>query len=222
MRPFQQILYRLFYKPVLELYLKSDSNITFDGFKLRIFKGVFHPKLFFSTRYLFDFLRSQKLHGLKFLEVGCGSGVLSLLAYKLGAAVTALDIDPKAVENTKLNFARNFPDHKNVTILQSNLFDNLPVQVFDFILINPPYYFKKIESDSHYAWYCGENGAYFEKFFSTINVYLNTQTVVYMILEENCEIERIKKIADKNNVSMELVDQRRIKWETSFIFKISC
>lgn len=220
MASFQQILYRLFYKPVLELYLRSDSNISFDGFKLKIYKGVFHPKLFFSTRYLFGFLKQQKLKGLTFLEVGCGSGILSLLAHRMGARVTSLDIDPKAVENTQVNFSRNFPDAKNVTILQSNLFDQLTPQVFDFILVNPPYYFKKVEVDSHYAWYCGENGEYFEKFFQGVSAFMHAHTLVFMILEENCEIERIKSIALKNKIEFALADEKQIKWEKNFVFQL--
>jgi release factor glutamine methyltransferase len=220
MRSFSYILYTWIYKPVLKIYLKTDSAVRFDGFHLKIFRGVFHPKLFFSTNYFYSFIQKQNLEGLKFLEIGSGSGILSLLAYKKGARVTAVDIDEKAVENTRLNFSKNFDDLKNIRVLQSDLFTNLPKEVFDTIVINPPYYFKRVEVSSQYAWYCGENGEYFEKLFSGISDYMYENSAVFIILEENCEINRIKAIASKNNFDFELADEKQIKWEKNFIFRL--
>lgn len=46
--------------------------------------------------------------GLSVMDVGCGTGILSILAAKLGAAqLLGFDIDEWAVENTKENFSMN-------------------------------------------------------------------------------------------------------------------
>ena len=221
MRSMYYIFYNAVYKPILKLYLKTDSNITFDGFKLRVFKDVFHPKLFFSTKYFYSFLKEQNFDQRNFLEIGCGSGILSLLAKRKGALVTAVDIDPKAVENTQLNFKTNFVTSRNTTIVQSDIFKNVPVQTFDVIAINPPYYFKKVETASQYAWYCGENGEYFEELFLNLPRYIKKTSSAFMILEENCEIDRMKSIALKNNISFELVHEKTIKWEKNYIYKLN-
>jgi release factor glutamine methyltransferase len=218
---FSYIFYRFIYKPLLKIYLKFDSNITFDDFRLKVLKGVFHPKLFFSTKYLYSFLKNQSLDKSNFLEIGCGSGILSILAYKKGAKVTAVDIDAKAVKNTRLNFLMNFTDLSNIKILESDLFSNLPEQKFDVIVINPPYYFKKVEAETQHAWYCGENGEYFESLFLKVADYMNINAKVYMVLEENCEIERIKSVAKRNGIDMELVNEKQIKWEKNYIFKLN-
>jgi len=48
------------------------------------------------------------LGGARVLDVGCGSGILSIAAARLGAArVLGLDIDPIAIEATTLNARRN-------------------------------------------------------------------------------------------------------------------
>ncbi|MCE7043095.1 50S ribosomal protein L11 methyltransferase [Dyadobacter sp. CY312] len=46
--------------------------------------------------------------GLSIMDVGCGTGILAILAYKLGATnLLGFDIDEWAVENTQENFAMN-------------------------------------------------------------------------------------------------------------------
>jgi len=50
----------------------------------------------------------QKVPRGSLLDLGCGSGVLAIAAAKLGfAPVTALDLDPQAVEATRANAAAN-------------------------------------------------------------------------------------------------------------------
>jgi len=46
-----------------------------------------------------EFLRVSSLEGLSFLDIGCGSGLHSLAAHRLGAAsVTSFDYDPNSVQ----------------------------------------------------------------------------------------------------------------------------
>ena len=76
--------------------------------------------------------------GRKFLEIGCGSGALSILASSLGWNVHACDINPFAVAATRGNMAKN---------LQSGIIkeggigpDGFPFEdKFDLIIWNLPY-----------------------------------------------------------------------------------
>ena len=213
-------IYSVFYKPLLKLYLRRNRHCKFKGFDLVVLKGVFHPSLFFSTTYFFTFIAKLDLQDRNFLEVGSGSGVLSLLAQSKGAHVTAVDIDPLAVENTRINFDRNFGKQKMATIYTSDVFENVPPQKFDLIVANPPYYFKAVQHPSQQAWYCGEEGEYFGKFFGRLAEYSSTRARVYMILEENSEIERIKAMAGEYGFVMKIVEQKKIRWEISYIFSI--
>jgi ribosomal protein L11 methyltransferase len=61
-----------------------------------------------STRLCLVLLQTRRLESRTVLDVGTGSGVLAIVAAKLGAAfVSAIDVDPDAVENARENIARN-------------------------------------------------------------------------------------------------------------------
>jgi ribosomal protein L11 methyltransferase len=61
-----------------------------------------------STRLCLALLQNRNLAGQTMIDVGTGSGVLSVAAAKLGAAyVAALDNDPDAIENARENIAAN-------------------------------------------------------------------------------------------------------------------
>jgi release factor glutamine methyltransferase len=214
------IFQTLFVKPVLTLYLRRDRTASYDGFKLHVKKGVFHPLLFFSTKILYEFISRITLANKSFLEIGSGSGMLSLLAKRKGAAVTAVDIDPAAVETTRINFLNNFGQHHGAEVLRSDVFSNVPACIFDVIVINPPYYFKDPGQPSEQAWFCGKEGQYFEKLFSGLHKYSVSESQVYMILEENCEIARINSMAATHGVEMEKVFEKKRRWERSFIYRL--
>jgi len=67
-------------------------------------------------------LRDTPLAGARVLDVGCGSGVLALVALSLGASeARAIDVDPDAVAVTRENAARNAVSDRVVT-------DDTPVE----------------------------------------------------------------------------------------------
>ena len=65
-----------------------------------------------STRLCLVLLQSRRLESRTMIDVGTGSGVLAIVAAKLGAAfVSAIDVDPDAIENARENIARNGVGH---------------------------------------------------------------------------------------------------------------
>jgi ribosomal protein L11 methyltransferase len=63
-----------------------------------------HP----TTRLCMEWLEAHPAPGKTVLDYGCGSGILAMVARKLGAgAVAGVDIDPQAIESARDNAARN-------------------------------------------------------------------------------------------------------------------
>jgi release factor glutamine methyltransferase len=209
-------------KPFLQWYLKKDRKSKVNGFELKIRTGVFHPAYFFSSEFFLEFISGLDLKGKTFLDLGCGSGIIALEAYRKEAIVTALDVSLEAVKNTKENFKLNFINIEDeFKVIHSDLFDSLGEQKFDVIAINPPYFFKAASTEMEFAWNCGERGEYFMQLFNDLDKFCWSETDVYMILAQNCEIERIQQMALKKGIAFELVEQRKIKWEENYIFKLN-
>ena len=210
-----------FVKPYLIWYLKKERHTKLFGFDLLIKPTVFHPKYFFSSRYLVEFVLKLNLEHKKCLELGCGSGIVSLMVYQKKGIVTCSDINEIAVECTKINFNKNFGNNSpNFQVITSDLFEFIPKTCFDFVFINPPYFFEAVSTDHQLAWNCGKNGEYFVNLFSQLSLYISNSTQVYMVLADNCDINRISEIATRYNFRLNKVEEKKIKWEINYIYKI--
>lgn len=109
-------------------YKKSITPIKRGKFYIRptweeSFKGlidiVIDPALAFgsghhcSTSMCLEMLSGIDLNGKEFLDVGCGSGILSIAAKKLGARVDLCDTDELSILESEKNFSLNglIPDN---------------------------------------------------------------------------------------------------------------
>ena len=76
----------------------------------------------------------------RFLEIGVGSGCISvaILTHSPGATALAVDISEPAI-----NIARQNAEMHNVSgrlaVIASDVFENVPDELFDLIVSNPPY-----------------------------------------------------------------------------------
>ncbi len=67
--------------------------------------------------------------GMKLLDVGCGSGILSIIGAKLGAGeVLGTDIDPNAVKAAYENAEVNHISHKTLSILSGDIITDTGLQ----------------------------------------------------------------------------------------------
>jgi release factor glutamine methyltransferase len=205
------------YKPLLEKYLSGTSQYSFQNIRLEIPPEVFHPGFFFSTKLLLRFLSRLPLSNKTLLELGAGSGLISIYAAQKGAKVTASDINPVAIATLRKNRAQN---NIELMVIESDLFTAIPLQAFDLIIINPPYYKKAPVTLKDYAWYCGENGEFFQKLFAGLHQYMHATSEVLMVVSDGCDLEMIKQMAATHSFMLNCVQTSRNLVEKNFIYTI--
>jgi len=217
MKGLVKYIVRTTYKPLLVKYLSKTRTYSYKGISVEIPPEVFHPGFFHSTKLLLRSLIKMNLKEKKVLELGAGSGLLGIYAAHKGASVTATDINPIAIQCVKRNAVINGVE---IDAFYSDVFEKIPGQYFDLILINPPYYKGNPQSASEYAWYCGENGEYFQKLFTHLDKYIDENSTVLMVLCDGCDLEMVKSFAFKNSFSLQCVYTSATLIERNYIFNV--
>jgi len=109
--------------------LEDEDRIVIKLTPGLAFGTGYHP----TTRMALSFIVENIKNGMTFLDVGCGTGILSIVAKKLGAGkVLAVDIDPQVVGIAIENALRN--DVK-IDVLESNLLEKVKGK-YDMIAAN--------------------------------------------------------------------------------------
>lgn len=84
---------------------------------------VDQTKIDAAKQSLCDMLELSSLAGLRFLDLGSGSGIFSLAAHQLGAKVTSFDFDPNSVECCEILKQKYAPNQKSWTVLRGSILD---------------------------------------------------------------------------------------------------
>ena len=131
---FDKIKERENLKPVSKIINKKN----FWNFDVDVSKNILIPRP--ETEVLIDIVCSKikKNSKIYFLDIGCGSGCisLSLLDYFKKSNALALDVSKDAILNTKINVNKNnFQDR--IKILHGDLFKFKTEKKFDLIISNP-------------------------------------------------------------------------------------
>lgn len=181
-------------QPILRRLSLRDT--TLFGCRLRAAPGVFHPGLYFSTKFLAQYLLRLNLSDKTLLDVGTGSGALGILAARQGADVLALDIHPAAMALARSNAALNHVADR-FEALESDLFGAIPQgRRFDLIVFNPPFYPRPPANHEERAWLAGEGYQTLRDFFRDTGRFLSPAGRVIVIYSTDVDLDEMARIAE--------------------------
>ena len=103
------------------------TSITYRGKIIHLLPHVYEPAE--DSFLLVDALIDNIKDGDRVLELGCGSGIVSMFAQNRASLVVATDLNPHAVLCASNN---------GINAVRTDLFDGIKGQ-FDLIVFNPPY-----------------------------------------------------------------------------------
>ena len=119
-------------------YITSRASFYGEVFNVR--DGVLIPRP--ETEILVENAENilKDIEKPKVLEIGVGSGIISVMLALLikDVEIIAVDINDKALELAKSNAIKHGVEDK-ITFIKSDLFTKVPDIIFDMVISNPPY-----------------------------------------------------------------------------------
>ena len=102
---------------------ETGSRFEFGANWARFLSVLDEDRIGEAERSLQEMLATDNLQGLRFLDIGSGSGLFSLAARRLGAVVRSFDYDKESVACTSELRKRYFPDDENWQVESGSALD---------------------------------------------------------------------------------------------------
>ena len=154
--------------------------------------------------------------GQSVLEIGTGSGLVSMYASLLTDDVTATDINYNALELAEKNFKLN--NINTIKLEFGDLFEPVKDKKFDVILFNTPYLPTDsediINDDLNYAFDCGLDGSkVIDRFINEVSNHLNDKGIVQIIQSSLSDNNRTLDMFDRNGFVAEIAESEKFFFE---------
>lgn len=192
-------------------------KLPYKDYLLKIPDGVYLPSE--DTYLLKEALEKENLKDkLTFLEVGSGSGIISLSVYNYFKKLTLIDIDKVVIEYLK-DLKKEYT-LKKIKIIRSDLFAGIKDEKFDVIVFNPPYVpsekFETFSTDG------GKDGCeVILKFIDQLKSHLNEKGVCYLLLSSHNNLKKIYTNVLKNHLTYNILQEKNMFFEKLIVLKIS-
>ena len=165
------------------------------------------------------FLLAENLEikeGQSVLEIGTGSGLVSMYASLLTDDVTATDINYNALELAEKNFKLN--NIGTIKLEFGDLFEPVKDKKFDVILFNTPYLPTDsddiINDDLNYAFDGGLDGRkVIDRFINQVSNHLNDKGIVQIIQSSLSDNDRTLHMFDRNGFIAEIAASEKFFFE---------
>lgn len=181
---------------------------SIDGVPLLVLPEVFNPVLFRGGEMLARTIAAHSRFdqpGLLALDLGCGSGVVSVFAARRGARVIAADINPAAVRCARLNALLNGVETQ-VVVREGDLFAPVEDEQFDLVIFNPPFFLGQPQNALDYAW---RGETVFERFATGLRQRLRPGGSAWILLSTDGAGNKLLALLAAQGFALDTVAERR-------------
>ena len=175
-----------------ERHVGESTEVECCGMKIMVDQGVYQTSG--DSELMAESVKIT--HNENFLEIGCGTGVVSIVLAKQAAQGIGVDINDRAVENSKRNAEAQ--GVTNVTFFISNVFEKVEGK-FDVIICNSPYTKHEVRDNIDRMFWDPEDEMK-QKFFKEVGTHLKPNGRVYFGWANfaDIDIELPFKLAEAN------------------------
>lgn len=169
-----------------------------------------------DSKLLASVLARQDFSGKRVLDMGTGSGIQAYTVVQQGAQrVTAVDVNPDALEDARENLERSGVDLDTVTFVESDLFEAVD-DAFDVIVFNPPYVpgEKELGTREETSWAGGKEGReVIDRFLDGFDDHLGAEGQVFLLQSSLNDAEKTVNRFEEQGFAVEVVAEKKIPWE---------
>ena len=190
-----------------DVLLAQDEKeiFTVENIDFVVLPHVYPSQKFRTTGFLLKNLKDL-VPGKKICDMGCGPGIVGLYALRHGTRkVIQADINPFAVENAIENNKINSFSFDQIQTIQSDCFDNIPMQLFDLIVFNIPFHndIVEIQDPLQRAFYDPSFDST-KKFLGQIRQFCHKNTQIIIAFSNKGDVDVIETIFDLSGLKWEL------------------
>ncbi len=194
--------------------LGRPDRVSLLGFDLVVAPGVLNPRHFRTSRVLAAYVAGLDLNNQRVADIGTGSGLAALAAARAGARVTAVDIDPVAVECASQNAARTGLAAR-IQVVRSNVWEAVdPTLRFDLVISNPPFYPRDAEGPQDQAFAAGADYSFFTRLADGLGHRLAAHGSLVLVHSSDVPIAEIAGRMRTVGLSLHPLRERRGFFET--------
>lgn len=201
------------------------GNVDFYGYKINVNPKVLIPR--FETEGLVEkillYIKKLGLENASLLEIGIGSGCISIALKKQMESlnIIGIDISKSATRTAKLNAKLNNAD---INIVSKDVFKFDYLDKYDVIVSNPPYITpgdnvsEGTKYEPYHAIYSEGNPLkYYEQIFKIGTTNLNKRFLIALEIDED-QGENLKKLAKNYFKESEIIVDKDLVGKDRYMF----
>lgn len=202
----------------------TTKQIQFENYKLDIDPSVFNPEWGEGSEIL---SRIKHFFIGDVLEIGTGSGILSILAAEIANKVIATDINPAAISCAEKNILNCVEDKGKIELKKGDLFDVFKDEKekpkFDTIIFNPPFLnIPNIPADEYTKkTYLDKDYSVLETFLEDAKNFLNKDGCIYICFGGVGDVGYLNYLVAFYKYEVQILQLSNIKGLCYFVYELS-